>query len=61
MAMPLRSVSIGGAKASTAMAVIGPIPAMVCHRAVTSPLAASVRSVFSRSAIFPAQTAIWST
>lgn len=49
---PRRKLSIGGAKLSMAMAVIGPIPGIVCRRRVVAPAEAASRSVLSRSAIF---------
>ena len=55
---PLRNSCIGGAKASIAIAPIGPIPGMVWRRVAVFVAAALLRMDVSRSAIFSAHRAI---
>ena len=49
---PRRNTSIGGAKVSIAMAVIGQTPGIVCRRRVMAPRLASHAIAFSSSADF---------
>ena len=47
-----RNTSIGGAKVSIAMAVIGPTPGIVCRRRIVAPRLASHAIAFSSPATF---------
>lgn len=58
---PLRKVAIVGAKASTAMAVIGPMPGMDMRRAALCERFASDLSAFSSDAIREDSASIWSS
>ena len=55
---PRRKLSIGGAKAWSAIALIGPIPGIVISRAASSSWRAQARSSFSNPSIFESRSAI---
>ncbi|SEH87088.1 hypothetical protein SAMN05216228_1010161 [Rhizobium tibeticum] len=57
---PLRKVTMVGAKASTAIAVIGPMPGMDMRRAVLCERFAADLSAFSSDAIREESASIWS-
>ena len=58
---PRRKLSIGGAKACSAIAVIGPIPGIVISRAVSSPSRALARISRSSPSIFSSSSSIRSS
>jgi hypothetical protein len=58
---PRRKTSIGGANVSTATAVTGPTPGMVCKRLVAPSRPAASRSRLSRSRVFSLSAAICSS